>query len=112
MVENAEGPVAIMQSRPAIDPPSDRPSGGDIAARVECDLRRIREVWRPSRRDLCAGEQSIKVGDMTMLLFRRFCVPVLQPFLQLTVGSDLVWRQPCSSAAELFSEFNVGVEDF
>ena len=44
-------------------------------------------VWR----NLIGGIETIEMGDMTVLVFR--IIPILQPFLQLTISSYLHRRQ-------------------
>src|ERR1041384_1772175 len=103
-VPRGGGRGAGEKTGPTIDAPGDSPAGGDIASGVERNLRGIGKVGSAAGRDLRAGEQPVQMRNVPVLLFRRFGIPVLQPFLQLPVSPDLIRRQSRTDRLQLLSK--------
>src|ERR1017187_7138889 len=104
MVDDAHGPIPIVQSRPTIDAPGDGPAGRDISAFVEADLGGLGKFRRATRRDLRAGEKRIQMGDVAMLLLPRLRIPILEPFLQLPLLANLKRREPGTGFFQLLAK--------
>src|SRR5437762_14023843 len=75
--------IALSQTRPKVDTPCRRPTGGLIATDLQRPFDGGRKVGSPEDIDVMSREKTIKVRYMPMMNFRRFHVPILEPFLQL-----------------------------
>ncbi len=96
--EHGVGVVAIQQARPEINFPSHRPAGTVITTKQQGLFGGIKEFRRAAPGDFVAGMQSPEVRHMAVFLVR--VVLVFQPFLQLAVLSDLIWRNSFSHILE------------
>ena len=72
---------------------ADGPARRPIAANFQRSARRRRQIRRVFNADLVRWIKPIEMRNMAMILFRSIGVPILPPFLQLPLSSDLIGCQ-------------------
>ena len=86
-LENLVGAVAISEARPEVDLPCLAPAGAAVAAGIERNARRLRQLRRAQRGDLAAGMHGEEVRHVAVAVSR--VIDVLHPFLELSPFADL-----------------------
>src|ERR1051325_9966239 len=101
-----------MQARPQIDSPRGGPTGGFIAAFLQRIFRRRRKFWRVKCVDLPAWIQTVEMRDVAMMdINAGRVVPVLEPFLKLSLRTDLQRREPVWRGGDFLLKVGVHTED-
>src|SRR5690349_20073696 len=73
--------LAITQPRPEIDLPRQTPTGTRVAAQFQTLSGCRKQIGRAALSDLITRKQTVEMRDVTMMAFRRFEVPIVEPFL-------------------------------
>src|SRR5574344_899059 len=93
VLDNLQCMVTILHSGPEIGFPTQTPSSSHITTLYQGGTGSLKEFGMCIGRYLIRWIESIEMGDMTVVVLRG--IPVLQPFLQLSVLSHLHRGQSC-----------------
>src|SRR3954468_4795923 len=112
LLQKKMGVLSVEQSCPEVDLPRQTPTRASVPSQLQSLLGCLEKLRRLANRDLVAGEQTIKMRNMTMLPLRRFHIPVFEPFLQLTSFADLHRRQTRTNSNSLRAKVTIDAKDF
>src|SRR5689334_2296699 len=73
--------LSVTQARPKINFPRQTPTRTRVAAQFQTLSRCGEQIRSAALSDLITRKQTVEMRDVTMLAFRRFEVPVFEPFL-------------------------------
>ncbi len=104
------GPGAVLQPRPEVDLPRERPTRPVVTAQLQRPPRGLVQLGCPALGDLVARMQTVQVGDVPVSPLGLH--PVGQPLLDVAPGADPRRRQPVPGRQCLSAEAGVHAEDF
>ncbi len=86
------GMIAILHPCPPIDFPTHAPPGWYIATLNQCILSSTVKFRSAVRRYLVGRKQTIEMRNMPVMIV--WIINIIKPFLQLTILTNMHWRQP------------------